>query len=144
MGAQTVIRKHKKSEGFTVVEIIVAVVLMSLAIISLTSVVQYLQYSQRTAFYLDEANRAARSKIAEYQNKDFSMITPGPVEDALLAKLPAGRSGTVSVATSGLPGGSLPDSSAGKRIDVTITYPFGTTVKNVTLTAYIEPPEPSL
>lgn len=139
MGAQTANRKQRGTSGFTVVELIVTVVLTTGAILSLVSIVQYIQYSQRSSFYVDEANRVARSKIAEFQNKDFNTLIDGDTvfsSDPALSKLPAGRQAKVTVSPSVL---SAPGQN--KRIDVIIRYPLGATEKIITLTAYVDPPE---
>lgn len=129
-------RQDETSHGFTIVEVIVALFLLSLAITSLVSIAVTAQYAQRDAYYLSEANRAANSKIEEMKAMPFSEISDGTTDfssDPSLDNLPSGAAGEVVVSSPAL----APDS---KQVDVTVTYTIGTLEKEVTMTAYVDPP----
>lgn len=124
----------QKSKGFTVVEVIVAVVLFSMVVVMLVSIVGVIQYSQRQSIYANIANRAAQSKIAEYQRGGYAAYSAGHFEefasDDMIKGLPSGRAATILVSQPVLARGS-------KELEVTITYPAGGTTKTVRAKAYL-------
>jgi len=127
--------KQQSEKGFTIVEIIVAATLMTLAVATLVSMMVAAQYAQRNAYYTSEASRAAFSKIEETKVKPFKDISMGTTYfsgDQSLNNLPAGSVGQIVVS----PASFAPDS---KQIDVTVTYTVGTVQKKVSMTAYVDP-----
>ncbi len=124
-------------DGFTVVEIVVAVFLIALSVTGLVTMMVSAQFAQRDTYYLSEASRVAQTKLEELTAKPFDQISNGTTNfssDSSLSKLPGGKTGQVVVSNAP----HLPD---GKQIEVTITYPVGTQQKKVIMTAYVSPTE---
>lgn len=124
----------QESNGFTVVEVVVAFVLFSIIAIMMVSITEFVQYSQRQSIYTNIANQAAQSKIAEYQSEGYDAHNVGDSEnfasDSTLNGLPAGKTAVIEVSQP-----SIVENS--KELEVTITYPAASTTKTVKMKAYI-------
>ena len=107
----------------------------AMGIIMLSTLMSSIQYAQRSGAYLEAASQAARVQLETIRNSQFSSITNGAsFTSSLPSTLPAGSTGTVAV--------SVPaNAPLSKQVDVTVSYPIGSLTKQVTLSAYIDPPE---
>lgn len=122
--------------GFTVVEMLTATVLFGIAIVMLTSLFELIQSSQRNATYFTVATHAARSEVERLKSSGYASLTNGNTYPfSLPDTLPPGSTGSVVVA-----GSSPTNAPDSKKIDVTVTYPIGSTNRTVTITAYVDPP----
>lgn len=121
--------------GFTLVEILVVTVVFGIGIYMLTTLFSSIQNSQRDTYYLGVATHAARSEIERIRSSGFDDVNDGDdFSNALPDTLPPNSTGTIDVSQPA----NAPDS---KQIDVTVTYPIGSLTKEVTISAYIDPPE---
>ena len=126
-------KKARTKNGFTIVEVIVVIVVFGIGIITLGSLVSSIQYAQRSAQYLEISTQAARAQVELIRNSQFTTITDGATFTPP-AGLPGGSTGRVKVTTPS----AAPSS---KQIDVTVSYPLGSLTKDVTISAYVDPPE---
>ncbi len=130
------VRNSKHADkGFTIVEIIVVMAILGISVIGLVAFVQLIQNTQKNIYYMNLANEAARTKITELQNKDFSTITNGTItftSDDSLDGLPSDHSAQAVITTPTL-------APASKQVDVTIRYNVGSLNKYVAISAYINP-----
>jgi prepilin-type N-terminal cleavage/methylation domain-containing protein len=136
----TTTAKRSTSAGFTIIEMLVTTVIFGIAIVMLTGLFSLIQDAQRSAIYFSVATHAARSEVDRLRSSGFASITNGnsyPFTGSLPTTLPTGSTATVVVAATGPT--NAPDS---KKIDVTVSYPIGGLTKNVTISAYVDPPEP--
>lgn len=127
-------RINNNSNGFTVVEVVVAFVLFSMVAMMLVSITEYVQYSQRQSIYTNIAKNAAQSKISEYQSREYGSIGNGDTDDFSdepeLEGLPEGSSATIEVSQPTL-------SESSKELEVTVTYPAASTTKTIKMKAYV-------
>lgn len=122
---------HKNEDGFTLVELIVAIVIISLMAIGVTSLYIAIEKTQRKTRLLETATRAGEKKIEELRNNHYNSLENDTIidfTDELPTALPEPRSGTVDVSepTPGI-----------KRVDVTISYKDGRTNRDVELSSLI-------
>lgn len=124
----------QKQSGFTIVEIIVTLVVFSIGVIIVTLLITSIQFAQRNATYFSIATHAAKSKVEQIRSSGFDTVTDGDTfTSELPSTLPSGKTGVVHV--------SIPvDAPKSKKIEVTVTYPMGSTSKSVAITAYVDPP----
>lgn len=108
---------HTRTEnGFTLVELLVTIVVLSIAITGIAGLYYTMQVAAVRTQHLDIATRAARTEIEDLRNNGYSALTPGTTvsfTSNLPTSLPHDRSGSVQITqpTDGL-----------RRVDVTITY----------------------
>ena len=127
-------KKPISQQGFTIVEVIVTIVVFGIGIVMLSTLISSVQYSQRNALFLDAATQAARAKIEIIRNSQYSTITNGAnFTSELPSTLPPGSTGVVTVSTPA----NAPNS---KQIDAKVTYPIGSTSREVTVSAYVDEP----
>ena len=111
------ISMNKDKTGFTIVELIVAIMVLGIVIASLSSLFLGIQRTQTQASYKESATRAAQRQIESLRNNNYNSLAVGtdiPFTEELSPKLPSGSTGNVVVT----------EPSAGlKRVDVTVTYP---------------------
>ncbi len=122
---------HKNEHGFTLVELIVAIVIISLMAIGVTSLYIAIEKTQRKTRLLETATRAGEKKIEELRNNHYNALENDTVIDftgELPSSLPEPRSGSVSVSepTPGI-----------KRVDVTVSYRDGNANRDVELSSLI-------
>lgn len=121
----------KKQDGFTIVELIVAIVVVGLMVVGVASLFITIQSTQRKTRLLETATRAGEKKIEELRNETANALTAGSTidfEDELPDTLPEPREATVTVTE------PTPDI---KRVDVRITYRDGRNDKEVMLSSLI-------
>lgn len=114
-----------KQNGFTLVELIVAVAVVGLMVVGVTTLFITIQTTQRKTQLLETATRAGEKKIEELRNINYNNLTAGSTitfTNELPSELPSPKTGTVAV--------SEPTPSV-KRVDVTITYDEGSNTKTV-------------
>lgn len=122
---------HKNENGFTLVELIVTIVIISLMAIGVTSLYIAIEKTQRRTRLLETATRAGEKKIEELRNNHYNTLENDTVIDftgELPSSLPEPRSGSVSVSepTPGI-----------KRVDVTVSYRDGNANRDVELSSLI-------
>ncbi len=102
--------------GFTLVELLVTIIVLSIVITSLGGLYYLTQIAQVQSQHYDLAVRAARTEIEDLRDNGYSALTPGSTIDftaSLPSALPKNKSGTVTV--------SEPVTDL-RRVDVSITY----------------------
>lgn len=105
-----------KQNGFTLVELLVTIVVLTIVISSLGGLYYLMQISEIKSQHYDMAVRAARTEIEDLRNEGYSNLSPGGTVDftsSLPTTLPTDRKGTVAVSE------PLPEL---RRVDVTISY----------------------
>lgn len=110
-------KAHKdKQDGFTIVELLTAVVVIGIVGTAITSMFLSIQQMQVGARHLETATRAAQREVETLRNRNYLNLTPGEeinFTNQLPDTLPANRTGTVTVSEplEGL-----------RRVDVRVTY----------------------
>lgn len=122
---------HKNQDGFSLVELIVAIVVIGLLVVGVTSLYITIESTQRKTRLLETATRAGEKKIEELRNNHYNTLEANSVmtfTNELPNTLPEPRSATVTVTepTAGI-----------KRVDVSITYRDGRSNKEVALSSLI-------
>jgi len=122
--------KHDQ-RGFTLVEMVVTILVMGFIMVSLSTLFIGIQRIQAQSTYTEVANRAAQRQIESLRNSNYNSLTPGQTVSftpELPDNLPAGATGSyvVSEPISGL-----------RRVDVTITYTYGGSTRNIVLSSLI-------
>ena len=119
------------NDGFTIVELIVAIIVLGIVVASLSSLFLGIQRTQTQANYKENATRAAQREIESLRNNNYNSLAVGTdisFTNELSPKLPAGSTGNVVVT----------EPSAGlKRVDVTVTYPDKNLQHKVVLSSLI-------
>lgn len=122
---------HKNTNGFTLVELIVAIAIIGLMASGITSLYIAIDNTQRRTRLLETATRAGEKKIEELRNNHYNALLNDTVitfTDELPSALPAPRSGTISVS----------EPVAGiKRVDLHISYTDGKANRSVELSSLI-------
>lgn len=122
---------RKNESGFTLVELIVAIVVIGLLVVGVTSLYITIETTQRKTRLLETATRAGEKKIEELRNNHYNTLENDSTIDftsELPSTLPEPRSGTIEV--------SEPTPGV-KRVDLNITYKDGVGAKQVELTSMI-------
>lgn len=125
-------RRHTISlEGFTLVELLISIAVISIACIGIASLFYTIQYTQRQSMYHDTATRAAQRQIEVLRNSSYNNLTDGQTiafTDDLPDILPGNKSGSVRVSepTPGL-----------KRVDVSVEYYDNGRHREVEMSSYI-------
>lgn len=136
-------KKHITSQtpagasGFTLVEVLVAMGVFAIGLMVLTMVFSQIQMSQQNAMYQRAAASAAHSQIETLKTTEFAEIVDGMAFTSTLpTALPAGSTGTIAVS-------AADNALDAKKVSVIVSYPIGSTTKNIKLTTYIESAEDS-
>ncbi len=124
-------QKGQKEEGFSLVELVVAIAVIGLLVVGVTSLFITIESTQRKTRLLETATRAGEKKIEELRNNHYNTLETDSVitfTDELPDTLPAPRTATVAVSepTPGI-----------KRVDVNIAYKDGRVDKEVALSSLI-------
>ena len=109
----------RRSAGFTLVEILCAVVLLSIGLLAVMTATQSSRDTQQRALYLSIGRNIAQSKIGTLRASSFDSLA-GQAGTTSDSSLPAGNQ--VVVAVDPYPDGSEANL---KRITVTVTWPEG-------------------
>lgn len=109
-------RIQRRQDGLTLVELLVAVIVLGIAITGIAGLYYTMQVMQTRSQHLDIATRAARTEIEVLRNNSYGSLTPDSTVDftsSLPTSLPHDRQGTVAISqpTDGL-----------RRVVVTVTY----------------------
>ena len=122
-------RAHE--QGFTLVELITAIVVLGIVGTSITGLYLSIQQMQIATNYLESATRAAQREVESLRNSNYSNLTPGTdinFTAILPDDLPADRTGTVEV--------SEPAPGV-RRVDVRISYTHEDSLRTVELSSLI-------
>lgn len=127
--------KGKKQQGFTIIEVVVVIVVLAIGMGALINLFTSIQGAQRNASYISIATHAARTEIERIRTTDFNSIQAGSTYpfSQLPSTLPQGSTGTITVSTPA-------NATMSKQVDATVTYKVGTLQKQVTVSAYVDPP----
>jgi len=121
----------KGQSGFTIPELMVAIVFMGFAFIAIASLYLDIQRVQEQTGYIQIASHAAQTEIESLRNSNYNSLDDGQNIDfssTLPTTLPGPRTGTVAV-TSPMTGL--------KRVDVTVQYTDHGSTHQVELTSLI-------
>ncbi len=116
--------------GFTIVELVVTITLITIVAGSITQLFVSIQRVQLQTSYLDTASHAAQTEIESLRNSSYNNLTPGTNIDfssSLPSNLPD-KTGTVVVTQ---PSDGL------RRVDVTVTYRYINVTRSVELSSLI-------
>ena len=108
--------KNQNQSGFTLLEILITLIVLGLAITSLSGMYYIMQQTQTESAHYDLAVRAARTEIEDLRNNGYTSLLPGNTinfTSSLPSSLPANKTGSVAVSEP-MPGL--------RRVDVTVTY----------------------
>lgn len=126
-------RHNKIKQGFTVVELIVAVVLFALVVTTFISLVSSVQYNQRITQYFDLAKNAATSQMEKVRSNP-SLLVEGETNFTadLPVGLPTGSTGKVLISPAA-------DVAEMKKVTVEVTfmYPVGSSIKKVKISSLV-------
>lgn len=118
-------RVEGKESGFTIIELLVTISIMSLMIIGIVNLYILIESSQRRSYHLEIATRAGEAQIESLRNSQYGNLeTDSTIDfsDQLPTDLPEPRNGSVYV--------SEPEDGL-KRVDISITYREGNGTKTV-------------
>jgi prepilin-type N-terminal cleavage/methylation domain-containing protein len=124
------ITKIRQQAGFTLVELVVTITLITIVAGSITQLFVSVQRVQLQTSYQDTASHAAQTEIETLRNSSYNNLTPGQNIDfssSLPSSLP-NKVGTVAVSQ---PADGL------RRVDVTVSYRYITTTRSVQLSSLI-------
>lgn len=124
--------KPKLQTGFTVIEVLVAVSIFAISIISIATLAASLQQAHRNNQYLAIASTAAKDIIEIARNTEYGSLKYGETinkNSILPSNLPNGNASLTTVYVEG--------TYALKRVDVTVTYTVGTDTRKVMLSSFI-------
>lgn len=122
---------NQNQKGFTIVELLVAIIIIGITTASISSLFISIQNVQRKTSYLDSATRSAQREVESLRNDNYASLTAGQTinfTSELPTSLPSNRSGTVVV--------SEPSADI-KRVDVTVSYTDGGKQQVVKLSSLI-------
>lgn len=116
--------------GFTLVELVVATVVIGMMIIALSNLAIAIDAVQRQNQRITKAGRIAELKIESLRNQHYNALSDGTIDftSELPSDLPSPHSAQVIVTS--------PTEDI-KRLDVTVTYKDGKNTRNVKLSALI-------
>jgi prepilin-type N-terminal cleavage/methylation domain-containing protein len=123
---------YQNKQGFSLVEIVVALALVSLMIVSLANLIVTIGVLQRQNRNSTLATRAAENKIEELRNNHYNTLplSPPPLDftSELPPELASPRSATVTI--------SEPNSGM-RRLEIDISYREGLQTRNIKLSALL-------
>lgn len=131
------VRKRRASEnispqsGFTLIELVVAMTVISIMILSISDLFISISKSQRQTAVIEAATRAGTEKIESLRNSSYITLTPGTTinfTSELPDTIPTPRSALITVTE---PVADL------RKLDVVITVPYAATTREVRLTAVL-------
>lgn len=120
----------RKNAGFTLVEVVVAIGLIGIVVISISTLFTTIQSTQQRTARMESATRAAQRQMESLRNNNYTNLTAGSNID-FTSQLPPNlknANGTVAI--------SEPNDGL-KRIDITVTYKDGTTQQKVSLSSLV-------
>lgn len=122
---------NRSESGFTIVELLIAIMIMGIIIASISTLFIGVNNLQRKTSRIDSATRAAQREIETLRNDNYGMLTAGQTinfTSSLPKNLPTDRNGTVEVSE---PSADL------RRVDVTVTYTEGGKQQKIILSSLI-------
>ena len=121
----------RNQHGFTIVELLVAIMIIGVVTASISSLFISINTLQRKTSHIDSATRAAQREVETLRNDNYGALIAGQsinFTDQLPTSLPADRKGSATVSE------PSPDL---KRVDVTVTYTDGGKQEKVVLSSLI-------
>lgn len=120
-----------KQAGYTLVELMVAIVVIGILVIGVSSFMIGITNIQKNVNYKESASRAASTEMESLRNAKYNTLVNGSTidfTDKLPDNLPSNRSGTVEVSepTTGL-----------KKVVVTVSYQTNGQTQQVKLSSLI-------
>ena len=120
-----------KEDGYSVLEVLVTIVVVGVLFSAVIALYSNVLIVQNRTQNLETATRAAHRQVEALRNLQYNLLEEGEdinFSDDLPADLPSGSTGVVEVteAQQGL-----------KRVDVTVTYPDGSSENTVTVSSLI-------
>lgn len=110
--------KYTNNTGFTLIEILVGTVILSLLIVSLSTLYFAIDYTQQRSQNLAAATRAGELQLESLRNRHYNTLSDGDSIDfssELPERIPEPRSAVVEV--------EQPENEPDlRRLDATITY----------------------
>lgn len=128
----------KKQQGFTIIEVVVVIAVFAISMSTLVMLMSSIQVAQRNAYYMSIATHAARAEVERLRSSGYSSIQAGNTYpfSQVPGALPPGSTGSIVVSTPA-------NAPTSKQVDATVTYSIGTLSKQVTISAYVDPPKVS-
>ncbi|MDQ3065072.1 MAG: prepilin-type N-terminal cleavage/methylation domain-containing protein [bacterium] len=121
----------ENQKGFTLVELLAAILLMGMTVVGITNLFITIEVTQRRSYNLVLATRAGEKQIESLRNSQYGALEPDSTIDFstnLPADLPSPKSGSVYV--------SEPEVGL-RRVDVTIAYKEGSSTKTIKQSSFI-------
>lgn len=123
------------TRGFTIVELIVAMTLFTLVVMTFVSLVSSIQYNQRITQYMDIAKNAAISQMEKMRSEPSNLVNGQTgFTGALPTELPSGATGVATVSPS-----TEVIGMKNITVEVKFTYPSGGLERNVAISSTIGP-----
>lgn len=122
---------QKSETGFTLAELIVAIIVVSIMVISISELFLGINRSQRQTSHIESATRAGVRQIESLRNSSYVSLAAGTVIDfsaQLPSSIPNPRTATATI--------TLPTTDL-RRIEILITFPDGQATRQVRLTSVI-------
>jgi prepilin-type N-terminal cleavage/methylation domain-containing protein len=117
--------------GFTLIELVVAMTVIGIMILSISDLFISISKSQRQTAVIEAATRAGTEKIESLRNSSYIALTPGSIIDftsELPDTIPTPRSALITVTE---PVADL------RKLDLVITVPHATTTREIRLTTVL-------
>lgn len=126
-------RRKKTSQGFSVVELIVSLVLFSLMVTALVMIITSVQTSQRIINYLDTAKNAAVSYTEQLRNSSDG-LTDGQINftSSLPTSMPSGSQAIATIAPA-----AHDSEMKNVNVKITFTYPAGGLERKVEINSVV-------
>jgi prepilin-type N-terminal cleavage/methylation domain-containing protein len=121
---------QRRQEGFTIVELLVAIAVGAIVTASLSQVVtSYVHVAQRGR-YMNLANSYAEAKAESLRNEGYNSLSAGTtnISSELPSQLPLYKSASMTI---GNPSGGL------KQVDISVTYKDQGQTNTLSYTTYI-------
>lgn len=129
-------RKGHRSHGFTVVELVIAIVIMGFVVPAVALALNNLTTINYQARDLSLANTTAQGKIEALRSQGYNAVPAGTVNfsSELPSSMGSPKSASYTV-TDGTAGGTPP--TGVKQVDITISYTEFKSTQTVTYRSYI-------
>lgn len=124
------------TQGFTLIELVITIVILGIVITSLAMMYYLVQQTENRTQVYDTAVRDARTEIEDLRNNGYDSLATGSFSFTPSPGLPPNATGSVAVCATA-PNLPEPCPPGLKRVDVTISYSLYGNTTNVTLSSDI-------